>query len=60
MRSVFVLVREEELSYKETAARLGITVGTVHTQLSRANALLRDAVANYQSDKPSAHQSRKP
>src|SRR4051812_4977519 len=40
MRDVFLLIRDEELSYKEAAARLGITVGTVHTQLSRANALL--------------------
>jgi RNA polymerase sigma-70 factor (ECF subfamily) len=47
MREAFLLVREEELSYKETAARLGISVGTVHTQLSRANALLRECVERY-------------
>jgi RNA polymerase sigma-70 factor (ECF subfamily) len=49
MREAFLLVREEELSYKETAARLGISVGTVHTQLSRANALLRECVERYRS-----------
>jgi RNA polymerase sigma factor (sigma-70 family) len=47
MREVFLLVREHGLSYKETAARLGIAVGTVHTQLSRANAVLRECVARY-------------
>jgi RNA polymerase sigma-70 factor (ECF subfamily) len=49
MREAFLLVREEELSYKEAAARLGISVGTVHTQLSRANALLRDCVELYRA-----------
>lgn len=50
MRAVFVLIREEELSYKEAAARLGIGVGTVHTQLSRANALLRECVEQYHAE----------
>ena len=54
MREAFLLVREEELSYKETATRLGISVGTVHTQLSRANALLRECVKRYQLGAPSA------
>jgi RNA polymerase sigma-70 factor (ECF subfamily) len=54
MREAFLLVREEELSYKEAAARLGVSVGTVHTQLSRANALLRDCVQQYQSGGASA------
>jgi RNA polymerase sigma factor (sigma-70 family) len=47
MGQVFLLIREQELSYKEVAARLGIGVATVHTQLSRANALLYDCVARY-------------
>jgi RNA polymerase sigma-70 factor, ECF subfamily len=49
MRETFLLVRDEELSYKETAARLGVSVGTVHTQLSRANALLRECIKRHQS-----------
>ncbi len=59
MRQVLLLVRGEELSYKATAARLGITVGTVHTQFSRASALLRACVAQYHADAPRANQSRK-
>jgi RNA polymerase sigma factor (sigma-70 family) len=49
MRQTFLLVRDEELSYKEAAARLGVSVGTVHTQLSRANAVLRECIQRYQS-----------
>jgi RNA polymerase sigma factor (sigma-70 family) len=49
MHETFVLVRYEELSYKETAEKLGVTVGTVHTQLSRANALLRECIQRYQA-----------
>ena len=51
MREVFLLVREEELSYKEVAERLGVGTGTVHTQLSRANALLRECVSRYYADR---------
>jgi RNA polymerase sigma factor (sigma-70 family) len=47
MREAFALVREHDLSYKEAAAHLGIAVGTVHTHLSRANLLLRDAIEAY-------------
>ena len=49
MRQTFLLVRDEELSYKQAAARLGVSVGTVHTQLSRANALLRECIHRYQA-----------
>src|SRR3954464_10726734 len=49
MRDAFLLVRDEELSYKEAADRLGVSVGTVHTQLSRANALLRERIQRHQS-----------
>jgi RNA polymerase sigma-70 factor (ECF subfamily) len=49
MHETFLLVRDEELSYKEAAARLGVSVGTVHTQLSRANALMRECIQRYQS-----------
>jgi RNA polymerase sigma-70 factor (ECF subfamily) len=60
MREVFLLVREQELTYKEAAARLGIGVATVHTQLSRAGALLRECVRAYHADDPSPrHKDRK-
>jgi RNA polymerase sigma factor (sigma-70 family) len=50
MREVFLLVRRDELPYKEVARRLGVGVGTVHTQLSRANSLLRRAIERYRAD----------
>jgi RNA polymerase sigma factor (sigma-70 family) len=59
MRDAFVLVREQELTYSEAAARLGVGVGTIHTQLSRANARLRDCVERYRSDAPNPSASRK-
>jgi RNA polymerase sigma factor (sigma-70 family) len=49
MRAVFLLVRRDGVSYRDTADRLGIGVGTVHTHLARANVRLRDAVARYQN-----------
>jgi RNA polymerase sigma factor (sigma-70 family) len=52
MREAFMLVRDDELSYKEAAERLGVGVGTVHTHVSRANALLRDCVKQYHADRP--------
>jgi RNA polymerase sigma factor (sigma-70 family) len=55
MRDVFRLIRHEELSYREAADRLGVGIGTVHTQLSRANALLRRAVADYRRDGIAPH-----
>jgi RNA polymerase sigma factor (sigma-70 family) len=58
MRDAFLLVRDEELSYKETAARLGVSVGTVHTQLSRANALLRECVQRYRDGAARAGSTR--
>jgi DNA-directed RNA polymerase specialized sigma24 family protein len=50
MREVFLLIRRDARSYKDAARRLGITVGTVHTHLSRATARLRDAVQRYRAD----------
>ena len=46
-RQVFLLIRRDQRSYKEVAAQLGIAVGTVHTHLSRANASLREAIADF-------------
>jgi RNA polymerase sigma factor (sigma-70 family) len=48
MQAVFLLVRRDGVSYRDAADRLGIGIGTVHTQLARANVRLRDAVARYQ------------
>ena len=59
MREVFLLVREEELSYKEAAVRLGVSVNTVHTQLSRAGTLLRECVKRYHADAPNRVTRRK-
>jgi RNA polymerase sigma factor (sigma-70 family) len=49
MHDVFTAIRRDGLSYRDAAARLDIGVGSVHTQLSRANARLRDAIARYRS-----------
>ena len=46
-REVFLLIRRDQRSYKDVAATMGIAVGTVHTHLSRANASLRQAVADF-------------
>ena len=59
MRAVFVLIRDEELSYKEAAERLGVTPSTIHTQISRASARLRECIAQYQADAPKTRQSRR-
>jgi RNA polymerase sigma factor (sigma-70 family) len=52
MREAFLLVRDDGLSYREAADRLGVTTGTVHTQISRANALLRECLQAYDADRP--------
>ncbi len=46
-RAVFVLRTQEELSYKEIAAELGISEGTVMSRLFRARERLRVALAPY-------------
>ncbi|HET9423880.1 MAG TPA: sigma-70 family RNA polymerase sigma factor [Gemmatimonadaceae bacterium] len=58
-RQVFLLVRRDQCSYKEVAARLGIAVGTVHTHLSRANASLREAMADFHGSRPVRSVGRK-
>jgi RNA polymerase sigma-70 factor, ECF subfamily len=45
-RTVFVMRDVEEMSMEETAECLGIPEGTVRSRLSRARALLREALAN--------------
>jgi len=46
-REVFLLSREENLSYKEIASRLNISHKTVETQMSKALKLLRTAMDEY-------------
>jgi RNA polymerase sigma-70 factor, ECF subfamily len=46
-RAVFVLRTCEDLSYKEIAEALGLSVGTVMSRLSRAREKLRVALAGY-------------
>jgi RNA polymerase sigma-70 factor (ECF subfamily) len=43
-RMVFVLSRFEQLSYKEVAAKLGISTKTVENQISKALKHLRTAI----------------
>jgi RNA polymerase sigma-70 factor (ECF subfamily) len=46
-RAVFVLRVVEELSYREIAESLGISIGTVMSRLSRAREKLREALLPY-------------
>ena len=46
-RLVFVLNRFEELSYKEVAKKMDISVKTVENQMSKALRILRDEMVNY-------------
>lgn len=48
-RQVFVLSRFEQLSYKEIAAKLEISVKTVENQISKALKLLRSRLETYNS-----------
>ncbi len=50
MRLIYTQVRETKLTYEAIGAQIGIGVGTVHTQLSRAIALIRRITAEYRSE----------
>lgn len=51
-REVFALVKFDEKSYAETAEILGISPGTVHQHLVKANARLRTELAEYAVPEP--------
>lgn len=46
-RAIFVLRRREQLSYREIATRLGVSLGTVKSQMWRATLRLREQLAPY-------------
>ncbi|RYZ53371.1 MAG: RNA polymerase sigma-70 factor [Sphingobacteriales bacterium] len=46
-RTIFQLSRMEDLKYREIAERLGISVKTVETQMSKALKILREKLADY-------------
>lgn len=48
-RLVFILNRFEELSYKEVAAKMEISVKTVENQMSKALRILREEMVNYRN-----------
>lgn len=48
-REIFLLHREEDLTYTQIAARLGISVKTVETQMSRALKALRRHLKHHRS-----------
>lgn len=62
-QEVFRMVREEGLSYRETAAVLGLSEQTVANHMSLALSDLRTAIRPYLSDsepEPAEHLNRKP
>ena len=46
-RIIFILSRFEDMSYKEIAAKLGISIKTVENQISKALKVLRGTLGNY-------------
>ncbi len=46
-REIFVLRRQQQLSYNEIAARAGVSLGTVKSQIWRATVLLKEKLAPY-------------
>jgi RNA polymerase sigma-70 factor (ECF subfamily) len=46
-REIFVLRRQQQLSYDEIAARAGVSLGTVKSQMWRATVLLKEKLAPY-------------
>jgi RNA polymerase sigma-70 factor (family 1) len=46
-RRIFLLRRRDQLSYQEIAARVGVSLGTVKSQMWRATVRLKDALSPY-------------
>lgn len=46
-KTIFILSREEELSYKEIAAELSLSVKTVENQMGKALRVLREALSEW-------------
>jgi len=57
-RLVFVLNRFEQLSYKEVAKRLDISVKTVENQMSKALKILRAEFSNYKNLEKMSNEDR--
>ncbi|MDA8692627.1 RNA polymerase sigma-70 factor [Saprospiraceae bacterium] len=57
-RLVFVLNRFEQLSYKEVAAKLEISVKTVENQMSKALKILRKEFENYKNLEKTLNEDR--
>jgi len=57
-RLVFVLNRFEQLSYKEVAKRLDISVKTVENQMSKALKILRAEFSNYKNLEKTSNEDR--
>jgi len=50
-REAILLVDVEELSYREVSGVLNIPIGTVKSRVSRARAILRDALASFAKER---------
>ena len=46
-RTIFILIRSEEMSYKEVADSVGISMKTVEKEMMKALRLLREALKDY-------------
>lgn len=57
-RLVFVLNRFENMSYKEVAEKLDISVKTVENQMSKALRILRSEMVNYRNMEKASNQDR--
>ena len=59
-REVFILMKEQGLTYAEAAEQLGLSIGTINTQMLRAYADIRAAFARAHIPLPTAQPPRLP